>query len=115
MAFTMNGRKWHRQIQCTVDRCRNRDTIQYFRGSDGGQNPMHLCSDCVHDIVAKYVEIAGVDAAREKLADVLELLKPEEVEETPGETEETVEETVEEAEETAETPKRGRRRKEDTE
>ena len=47
--------------------------------------------------------------------DVLELLKPEEVEETPGETEETVEETVEEAEETAETPKRGRRRKEDTE
>ena len=114
MAFTMNGRKWHRQIQCTVDRCRNRDTIQYFRGSDGGQNPMHLCSDCVHDIVAKYVGIVGVDAAREKLADVMELLKPEEAEETE-ETEETVEETVEEAEETVETPKRGRRRKEDTE
>ena len=93
MSFKMNGRKWHRQIQCTVDRCRNRDTIQYFRGSDGGQNPMHLCSDCVHDIVAKYVEIVGVDAAREKLADVMELLKPEE----------TVEETVEETEETAET------------
>ena len=108
MAFTMNGRKWHRQIQCTVDRCRNRDTIQYFRGSDGGQNPMHLCSDCVRDIVAKFVEIVGVDAAREKLADVLELLKPEEAEET-------VEETVEEAEDTAETPKRGRRRKEDVE
>ena len=111
MAFTMNGRKWHRQIQCTVDRCRNRDTIQYFRGSDGGHNPMHLCSDCVHDIVAKYVEIVGTDAAREKLADVLELLKPEEAEET----EETVEETAEEAEETAETPKRGRGRKEDIE
>ena len=108
MAFAMNGRKWHRQIQCTVDRCRNRDTIQYFRGSDGGQNPMHLCSDCVHDIVAKYVEIVGVDAAREKLADVLELLKPEEAEET-------VEETVEETEEAYEAPKRGRRRKEDTE
>lgn len=105
MAFTMNGRKWHRQIQCTVDRCRNRDTIQYFRGSDGGRNPMHLCSDCVHDIVAKYVEIVGVDAAREKLADVMELLKPEE----------TVEETVEETEEAYEAPKRGRRRKEDTE
>ena len=105
MAFAMNGRKWHRQIQCTVDRCRNRDTIQYFRGSDGGQNPMHLCSDCVHDIVAKYVEIVGVDAAREKLADVMELLKPEE----------TVEETVEETEEAYEAPKRGRRRKEDTE
>lgn len=105
MAFKMNGRKWHRQIQCTVDRCRNRDTIQYFRGSDGGRNPMHLCSDCVHDIVAKYVEIVGVDAAREKLADVMELLKPEE----------TVEETVEETEEAYEAPKRGRRRKEDTE
>ena len=105
MAFAMNGIKWHRQIQCTVDRCRNRDTIQYFRGSDGGQNPMHLCSDCVHDIVAKYVEIVGVDAAREKLADVMELLKPEE----------TVEETVEETEEAYEAPKRGRRRKEDTE
>lgn len=105
MAFTMNGRKWHRQIQCTVDRCRNRDTIQYFRGSDGGHNPMHLCSDCVHDIVAKFVEIVGVDAAREKLADVMELLKPEE----------TVEETVEETEEAYEAPKRGRRRKEDTE
>ena len=105
MAFTMNGRKWHRQIQCTVDRCRNRDTIQYVRGSDGGHNPMHLCSDCVHDIVAKYVEIVGVDAAREKLADVMELLKPEE----------TVEETVEETEEAYEAPKRGRRRKEDTE
>lgn len=105
MAFIMNGRKWHRQIQCTVDRCRNRDTIQYFRGSDGGHNPMHLCSDCVHDIVAKYVEIVGVDAAREKLADVMELLKPEE----------TVEETVEETEEAYEAPKRGRRRKEDTE
>ena len=105
MAFTMNGRRWHRQIQCTVDRCRNRDTIQYFRGSDGGHNPMHLCSDCVHDIVAKYVEIVGVDAAREKLADVMELLKPEE----------TVEETVEETEEAYEAPKRGRRRKEDTE
>ena len=105
MSFKMNGRKWHRQIQCTVDRCRNRDTIQYFRGSDGGQNPMHLCSDCVHDIVAKYVEIVGVDAAREKLADVMELLKPEE----------TVEETVEETEETAETHNRRRTRKEDTE
>lgn len=66
---------------------------------------MHLCSDCVHDIVAKYVEIVGVDAAREKLADVVELLKPEE----------TVEETVEETEEAYEAPKRGRRRKEDTE
>ena len=69
---------------------------------------MHLCSDCVHDIVAKFVEIVGVDAAREKLADVLELLKPEEAEET-------VEETVEETEEAYEAPKRGRRRKEDTE
>lgn len=110
MAFTMNGRKWHRQIQCTVDRCRNRDTIQYYRGSDAGQNPMHLCSACVHDIVAKYVEIVGTDTAREKLADVLELLKPQ------GETvEEAVEEVEEAAEEAAETPRRGRRRKEDAE
>lgn len=106
MALAMRAKKLTHPHQCMVDRCRGRDTILYYRGNDYGNPPMHICSDCVRDIVAKYVEVVGADTAREKLGGVLEMLKP--VEETALETAEPVE-MAWDAEETP-APKRSRRK-----
>lgn len=98
MAYPMHVEKSRRSIQCSVNTCRNRDTYLFYRGRDFGTHPMHLCGECVHDILEQFVGAVGAEAAYALLADVVDGIIPaaEAVEETVGETaEETVEETAE--------------------
>ena len=102
MAYPMHGEKRQRQVQCVMNMCRNRDTILFYRGRDYGREPMHLCRDCIRDILAEYIRLDGKEAAWELLGDVIGGIIP---------TVEAAEETAVEAEETAEDkPKRGRRK-----
>lgn len=80
----LNGERSRRRNQCDIDRCGGRDTIMYYRGRSIG-TPIHICSDCVHDIVSEYVRIVGAEEAYTKLKDVVVAITPkaEKVEETP--------------------------------
>lgn len=103
MAYPMRGEKRHRQVQCVVNMCRNRDTILFYRGRDFGREPMHLCRDCIRDILAEYIRLDGKEAAWELLGGVVgEIIPAAEPEEA--------EETAEEPDESADKPKRGRRK-----
>lgn len=106
MAYEMNGKRLRRPIQCVMEHCKKRDTYLFHRGSEYGLYPIHLCSDCIRDIVDRYIDLAGVDEARKNLADVMGKLAYPNPEETDGETEET-------AGDTEDAPKRGRRKKAD--
>lgn len=75
----LNGERSRRRNQCDIDRCGGRDTIMYYRGRSVG-TPIHICSDCVHDIVSEYVRIVGVDEAYSKLRDVVDAIAPKAVE-----------------------------------
>lgn len=105
----MTGSLLRRRNQCTMDRCRGRDTLLYYRGREIGRNPMHLCSACVHDILEKFIEIEGAEKAYALLGELLERIQPageEPVAVVPAAV-------TEEAEETK--APRGRRKKGDTE
>lgn len=107
MAYEMHGEKLHRTVQCAVNLCRNRDTFVFYRGRDFGMNPMHLCRDCLRDILREYIRMDGASAAWELLGDVVSEIIPEEAEEAePAEEAEQAEQTA-----PAEEAKGGRRRK----
>lgn len=57
MAYEMHGEKLHRTVQCAVNLCRNRDTFVFYRGRDFGLNPMHICRDCLRDILREYIRM----------------------------------------------------------
>lgn len=96
MAYPMHVEKSRRSIQCSVNTCRNRDTYLFFRGRDYGSHPMHLCGECVHDILEQFVGVVGAEAAYALLADVVERINPKAVE-TADEAVETAVETAGEA------------------
>lgn len=79
----LNGEKSRRRSQCDIDRCGGRDTIMYYRGRSVG-TPIHICSDCVHDIVSEYVRIAGAEEAYSKLRDVVDAITPKAVDTPKG-------------------------------
>lgn len=106
MAYEMNGKRLRRPIQCVMEHCRKRDTYLFYKGGEYGLYPIHLCPDCIRDIVDRYIDLAGVDDARKNLADVMGKLAYPAPEEPDEEQEEA-------ARETEDTPKRGRRKKAD--
>jgi hypothetical protein len=103
MAYEMHGEKLHRTVQCAVSLCRNRDTFVFYRGRDFGLNPMHICRDCLRDILREYIRMDGAEAAWELLGDVVSEIIPADA---PAEEAEPAEQTA-----PAEEAKGGRRRK----
>lgn len=103
MAYEMHGEKLHRTVQCAVNLCRNRDTFVFYRGRDFGLNPMHICRDCLRDILREYIRMDGAEAAWELLGDVVSEIIPAEA---PAEEAEPAEQTA-----PAEEAKGRRRRK----
>lgn len=85
MAYPMSGEKLHRSSQCVMNMCRSRDTFVFYRGRDFGLNPMHLCRDCIRDILAEYIRLDGPEAAFALLGDVVKVMIPEDTAE-PEET-----------------------------
>ena len=65
-----------RWVECSVDKCYDRNTLIIHRG-ELGYNPMFICEDCIGDIMEGYVRFAGKDRAKKVLAAALDLLKDE--------------------------------------
>ena len=79
-----------RWVECSVDKCYDRNTLIIHRG-ELGYNPMFICEDCIGDIMEGYVRFAGKDRAKKVLAAALELLKDEDA--PVVQTDEDVQET----------------------
>ena len=109
MAYDMRGEKLHRNVQCSMNMCRSRDTFVFYRGRDFGQTPLHLCRDCIRGILTEYIRLDGVEAASALLGDVAASIVPAQEEVLQ---EEAVQEdvTADEPAEPKEKPS-GRRRK----
>ena len=67
-----------RWVECSVDKCYDRNTLIIHRG-ELGYHPMFICEDCIGDIMEGYVRFAGKDRAKKVLAAALDLLKDEDV------------------------------------
>ena len=65
-----------RWVECSVDKCYDRNTLIIHRG-ELGYNPLFICEDCIGDIMEGYVRFAGKDRAKKVLAAAMELLKDE--------------------------------------
>lgn len=65
-----------RWVECSVDKCYDRNTLIIHRG-ELGYHPMFICEDCIGDIMEGYVRFAGKDRAKKVLAAALDLLKDE--------------------------------------
>lgn len=78
----LNGEISKRHVQCSMDRCRGRDTIMFYRGRSVGV-PIHICSDCIHGILSEYVRLNGKEAAYERLKDIVDDIVPKAAEEEP--------------------------------
>ena len=72
----MNVYSTGRWVECSVDKCYDRNTLIIHRG-ELGYHPMFICEDCIGDIMEGYVRFAGKDRAKKVLAAALELLKDE--------------------------------------
>lgn len=79
-----------RWVECSVDKCYDRNTLIIHRG-ELGYNPLFICEDCVGDIMEGYVRFVGKDRAKKVLAAALKLLKDED--EPAVQTDEDVQET----------------------
>lgn len=76
MAYKMSAKRLRRPVQCGMDHCRSRDTYLFYKGSEIGKNPIHLCGECIRDIVTGYIALAGAETALGVLSPVLDALKP---------------------------------------
>ena len=65
-----------RWVECSVDKCYDRNTLIIHRG-ELGYHPMFICEDCIGDIMEGYVRFAGKDRAKKVLSAALDLLKDE--------------------------------------
>ena len=65
-----------RWVECSVDKCYDRNTLIIHRG-ELGYHPLFICEDCIGDIMEGYVRFAGKDRAKKVLAAALKLLKDE--------------------------------------
>ena len=79
-----------RWVECSVDKCYDRNTLIIHRG-ELGYNPLFICEDCIGDIMEGYVRFAGKDRAKNVLAAALDLLKDEDA--PAVQTDEDVQET----------------------
>lgn len=79
-----------RWVECSVDKCYDRNTLIIHRG-ELGYHPMFICEDCIGDIMEGYVRFAGKDRAKKVLAAALDLLKDEDA--PAVQTDEDVQET----------------------
>ena len=70
----MNVYSTGRWVECSVDKCYDRNTLIIHRG-ELGYHPMFICEDCIGDIMEGYVRFAGKDRAKKVLAAALDLLK----------------------------------------
>lgn len=86
----MNVYSTGRWVECSVDKCYDRNTLIIHRG-ELGYHPMFICEDCIGDIMEGYVRFAGKDRAKKVLAAALELLKDEDA--PTVQTDEDVQET----------------------
>ena len=65
-----------RWVECSVDKCYDRNTLIIHRG-ELGYHPMFICEDCIGDIMEGYVRFVGKDRAKKVLAAALDLLEDE--------------------------------------
>ena len=65
-----------RWVECSVDKCYDRNTLIIHRG-ELGYHPLFICEDCIGDLMEGYVRFAGKDRAKKVLAAALDLLKDE--------------------------------------
>ena len=72
----MNVYSTGRWVECSIDKCYDRNTLIIHRG-ELGYHPMFICEDCIGDIMEGYVRFAGKERAKKVLAAALELLKDE--------------------------------------
>ena len=79
-----------RWVECSVDKCYDRNTLIIHRG-ELGYHPMFICEDCIGDIMEGYVRFAGKDRAKKVLAAALDLLNDEDA--PAVQTDEDVQET----------------------
>ena len=70
----MTVKKGTRKRTCSVYKCSNVNTHMVYRGSHTSYEMLHICDDCVRDIVLGYIESVGVDVARKVLAGVFDKL-----------------------------------------
>ena len=86
-----------RWVECSVDKCYDRNTLIIHRG-ELGYNPLFICEDCIGDIMEGYVRFAGKDRAKKVLAAALDLLKDDD---DPSVKTDNVVDAVQTAEKTA--------------
>lgn len=87
----MKGKRQRRRMECSMNRCGSRDTYMFHRGDDVNRNPLHLCADCIRDIVWKYVDLVGEAEAYTLFGELVDRITPKDA------LAETAEETIEDA------------------
>lgn len=104
MKIAMKVKKLTRRHICSVNKCRNRDTFLVHRGDDVNHQPLYLCEGCIKEIVHGYIDVEGVEHAREVLGSIVERLTAGEKPHIPaGEASENVGEVTENVGEVTET------------
>lgn len=89
----MTVKKGKRKRTCSVYKCSNVNTHMVYRGSHTSYEMLHICDDCVRDIVLGYIDEVGVEEARKVLCGVVERLS-----EAPAEEDAEKEASEEDAE-----------------
>ena len=75
-----------RKRVCSVYRCKDNDTVMVHRGEHSSFESLFFCKDCIRDLAEGYIDVVGVEKAREVFAGVLaKLEEPAENTEEPAE------------------------------
>lgn len=81
MAFkpTLTVKDTGRKRVCSVYKCTDNKTVMVHRGKHSSFESLFFCADCIRELAEGYIDVVGVEKAREVFAGVIEkLAKPTE-------------------------------------
>lgn len=86
MAFkpTLTVKNTGRKRVCSMYKCMDNETVMVHRGRHSSFESLFFCEDCIRELVEGYIDVVGVEKAREVFAGAMAKLA-EPVEETPFE------------------------------
>lgn len=81
MAFkpTLTVKDTGRKHVCSMYKCTDNKTVMVHRGRHSSFESLFFCQDCIHELAEGYIDVVGVEKAREVFAGVIKkLAKPTE-------------------------------------
>ena len=70
MAFkpTLTVKNTGRKRVCSMYKCTDNETVMVHRGKHSSYESLFFCKDCIRELVEGYIDVVGVEKAREVFA-----------------------------------------------